>query len=180
METFIGLCYEKARRPERVSWMQVPFTVKFPLVGVGAPIHIFLPRVAAMLGTRAAHQQRRSGGQCPGSHCQPDRHPDPGAGEGGIQRGRSFWDSPFMKGQNGICSGITVRPWIWRKNLPERRCWRRSGAGEALKTRRCRWNSGRSAARAAIFPCCSKPLWKPRRSALSGCRKVLAHKEKLC
>ena len=54
METFIGLCYEKARHPERVSWMQVPFTVKFPLVGVGAPIHIFLPRVAAMLGTRAA------------------------------------------------------------------------------------------------------------------------------
>lgn len=54
IETFIGLCYEKARRPERVSWMQVPFTVKFPLVGVGAPIHIFLPRVAAMLGTRAA------------------------------------------------------------------------------------------------------------------------------
>ena len=38
-------------------------------------------------GNPGSHQQRRSGGQCPGSHCQPDRHPDPGAGEGGIQRG---------------------------------------------------------------------------------------------
>ena len=28
-------------------------TTKFPLIGVGAPIHIFLPRVAALLGTRA-------------------------------------------------------------------------------------------------------------------------------
>ena len=28
-------------------------TTKLPLIGVGAPIHIFLPRVAALLGTRA-------------------------------------------------------------------------------------------------------------------------------
>ena len=28
-------------------------TTRFPLIGVGAPIHIFLPRVAALLGTRA-------------------------------------------------------------------------------------------------------------------------------
>ena len=53
MDAFIALCYEKARNPEKVSWMRVPFTVEFPIVGVGAPVHIFLPPVAELLGTRA-------------------------------------------------------------------------------------------------------------------------------
>lgn len=53
MEQFIALCYERAVHPEKASWMKVPFTAGFPLVGVGAPVHIFLPRVAALLGTRA-------------------------------------------------------------------------------------------------------------------------------
>ena len=37
--------------PEKVGEAALNFRLNMPLVGVGAPIHIFLPRVAALLGT---------------------------------------------------------------------------------------------------------------------------------
>ncbi len=53
IEEFIEMTYRKARHPEETEWIGAPFSIRVPIVGVGAPVHIFLPRVAAMLGTRA-------------------------------------------------------------------------------------------------------------------------------
>ena len=43
----------KARTGEEKAWMRCRITTDLPIVGAGAPIHIFLPRVAALLGTEA-------------------------------------------------------------------------------------------------------------------------------
>ncbi len=45
--------YEAAVSGKRSSWVSQPFRAELPIVGVGAPIHIFLPRVARLLGTEA-------------------------------------------------------------------------------------------------------------------------------
>ncbi len=61
-------CYEQAKERENRSRQEESgagngasgntaelfLTTAYPLIGVGAPIHVFLPRVAALLGTRAA------------------------------------------------------------------------------------------------------------------------------
>ncbi|MDO5423282.1 MAG: hydantoinase/oxoprolinase family protein [Eubacteriales bacterium] len=49
---FLEWAYEDAKREEGTEWMRAAVTTELPIVGVGAPIHIFLPRVAKMLGTR--------------------------------------------------------------------------------------------------------------------------------
>lgn len=58
-EVLLGWCYEQARaRADGAgSGMEeecgLALTTGLPLIGVGAPIHVFLPRVAELLGTRA-------------------------------------------------------------------------------------------------------------------------------
>lgn len=53
IEEFLALAYRSARYPEEVSWVGTSFSTEIPIVGVGAPVHIFLSRVARLLGTRA-------------------------------------------------------------------------------------------------------------------------------
>ncbi len=53
LETYIAWCYQDAKDSESDSWMSQKITTNLPIVGVGAPIHVFLPRVAQLLGTRA-------------------------------------------------------------------------------------------------------------------------------
>ncbi|HCT91733.1 MAG TPA: hypothetical protein DF613_10205, partial [Lachnospiraceae bacterium] len=58
-ELLLGWCYEQAKarvdRAETASSEEcgLALTTSLPLIGVGAPIHVFLPRVAELLGTRA-------------------------------------------------------------------------------------------------------------------------------
>ncbi len=55
----LNACYEQARQkidePEKYEAAEglLDLTSRLPLIGVGAPIHVFLPRVAELLGTRA-------------------------------------------------------------------------------------------------------------------------------
>jgi N-methylhydantoinase A/oxoprolinase/acetone carboxylase beta subunit len=45
--------YEAAKRGEKPEWISLPLQSSLPVVGVGAPVHIFLPEVARLLGTQA-------------------------------------------------------------------------------------------------------------------------------
>ncbi|MGI6006669.1 MAG: hydantoinase/oxoprolinase family protein [Ruminococcus sp.] len=53
IEKFIEWSYNDAKSRKKDVWMSTAITTKLPIVGVGAPIHVFLPRVAKLLGTRA-------------------------------------------------------------------------------------------------------------------------------
>lgn len=53
IEKFIEWSYKDAKSKRKDVWMSTAITTKLPIVGVGAPIHVFLPRVAKLLGTRA-------------------------------------------------------------------------------------------------------------------------------
>jgi N-methylhydantoinase A/oxoprolinase/acetone carboxylase beta subunit len=52
-EAFILRAYESAGGGQGNSSLSLSFRTDFPLVGIGAPIHIFLEDVARLLGTRA-------------------------------------------------------------------------------------------------------------------------------
>ncbi|MDR2403505.1 MAG: hydantoinase/oxoprolinase family protein [Spirochaetaceae bacterium] len=52
-EAFILQGYESARKGQGSKSLSLSFRTDFSLVGIGAPIHIFLADVAKMLGTRA-------------------------------------------------------------------------------------------------------------------------------
>ena len=52
VEKLIEWNYEEAVKGEVNEWISQSFRTDLPIVGVGAPIHIFLPRVAELLGTR--------------------------------------------------------------------------------------------------------------------------------
>ncbi|MDR3146129.1 MAG: hydantoinase/oxoprolinase family protein [Treponema sp.] len=52
-EAFILRAYESAVKGEEGKSISLSFRTDFSLVGIGAPIHIFLPAVAELLGTRA-------------------------------------------------------------------------------------------------------------------------------
>jgi N-methylhydantoinase A/oxoprolinase/acetone carboxylase beta subunit len=52
-ERFIQQSYESARRGHRGAPLALAFKTDFALVGIGAPIHIFLADVAELLGTQA-------------------------------------------------------------------------------------------------------------------------------
>lgn len=45
--------FEEAWEGRKPEWMEIPFRMDMPVIGVGAPIHIFLPKVAELLGTKA-------------------------------------------------------------------------------------------------------------------------------
>ena len=53
IEAFIDENYEMARTGNRDSLLSMMFRTEYALVGIGAPIRIFLDDVAALLGTRA-------------------------------------------------------------------------------------------------------------------------------
>ncbi len=53
IEDLIACSYENAKSGTGGEWIRMPFQTDLPIIGVGAPIHIFLPRVAKLLGTRA-------------------------------------------------------------------------------------------------------------------------------
>lgn len=53
IEQFIEWSYADAKNKDKNPWMSTAITTDLPIVGVGAPIHVFLPRVAELLGTRA-------------------------------------------------------------------------------------------------------------------------------
>ena len=53
LQKFIEWSYRDAKARRKDPWMSTAVTTKLPLVGVGAPIHVFLPRVAKLLGTTA-------------------------------------------------------------------------------------------------------------------------------
>lgn len=58
-EMLLGWCYEQAKARvdglcrTRTEECGLALTTCLPLIGVGAPVHVFLPRVAKLLGTRA-------------------------------------------------------------------------------------------------------------------------------
>lgn len=53
VEQFIEWAYEDAVRAENSGWCHSTIRCELPIVGVGAPIHVFLPKVAELLGTKA-------------------------------------------------------------------------------------------------------------------------------
>ncbi len=53
VRTFIDWSFEEAYDGGKPGWVSVPITTELPLIGVGAPIHVFLPKVAGLFGTRA-------------------------------------------------------------------------------------------------------------------------------
>jgi hypothetical protein len=53
IEFFINESYETAKQGERGGLVSALFETGYSLVGIGAPIHIFLDDVAKMLGTKA-------------------------------------------------------------------------------------------------------------------------------
>ena len=53
VERFIDEGYERAKAPEQEGFLSFRFQTDFTLVGIGAPIHIFLDDVAQMLGTKS-------------------------------------------------------------------------------------------------------------------------------
>lgn len=57
LERFLEWAYEDAVRGNQGDWVSLPIRAELPIVGVGAPIHIFLPRVAKLLGTKAILNQ---------------------------------------------------------------------------------------------------------------------------
>lgn len=52
--------YEEAKKGSRPDWIMLALKSELPVVGVGAPVHIFLPRVAELLGTRAVVKESAS------------------------------------------------------------------------------------------------------------------------
>lgn len=52
--------YEDAVNGKKGDWISLPVRSELPIVGVGAPIHIFLPRVARLLGTEAIINENAS------------------------------------------------------------------------------------------------------------------------
>ncbi|HIS81810.1 MAG TPA: hypothetical protein IAB52_10170 [Candidatus Scatomonas merdavium] len=52
--------YEEAKKGGRTEWISLALKSGLPVVGVGAPVHIFLPRVAELLGTRAVVRESAS------------------------------------------------------------------------------------------------------------------------
>lgn len=52
--------YAEALTRKKPEWIRLALTTDLPIIGVGAPIHIFLPRVAQLLGTRAILHQYSS------------------------------------------------------------------------------------------------------------------------
>jgi N-methylhydantoinase A/oxoprolinase/acetone carboxylase beta subunit len=52
-EDFIEWSYQDAKRKRKKPLITMPPAVQIPLIGVGAPVHIFLPEVARLLGTQA-------------------------------------------------------------------------------------------------------------------------------
>lgn len=59
MEAFLRDCFEGREGTLLNSRLTTPAA----LIGVGAPTHIFLPKVAELLGTRRRHSAPRRGGQ---------------------------------------------------------------------------------------------------------------------
>ncbi len=53
VERFINDTYQAAKTGKPNQLLSIQFTTPFSLVGIGAPIHIFLKEVAALLGTHA-------------------------------------------------------------------------------------------------------------------------------
>lgn len=53
VERFINVSYDIAKRGSPAGLLDIAFTTNLVLTGVGAPIHVFLGDVAALLGTRA-------------------------------------------------------------------------------------------------------------------------------
>lgn len=53
VEQFIEWAYEDAVRNTPDDWASTKIQCHLPIVGVGAPIHVFLPKVAELLGTTA-------------------------------------------------------------------------------------------------------------------------------
>ena len=53
IERFINESYETAKTGKNNSYLSVKFETEFSLVGIGAPIHVFLDEVASLLGTKA-------------------------------------------------------------------------------------------------------------------------------
>ncbi|MCQ2509132.1 MAG: hypothetical protein MJ116_01520 [Lachnospiraceae bacterium] len=53
IEQYIEWAYEDSVRGEKSEWSTAAIRCELPIVGVGAPIHVFLPKVAELLGTTA-------------------------------------------------------------------------------------------------------------------------------
>ncbi len=53
VQQLVEWAFEEAYEGRKPEWMEIPFTTDMPIIGVGAPIHIFLPKVAELLGTKA-------------------------------------------------------------------------------------------------------------------------------
>ena len=60
VQELIEWSYEDAVSSEKSEWISLPIRSELPIVGVGAPIHIFLPRVARLLGTEAIINEHAS------------------------------------------------------------------------------------------------------------------------
>ncbi|MCQ2512343.1 MAG: hypothetical protein MJ092_03035 [Lachnospiraceae bacterium] len=52
-DVFLNCFYDQAVRDDEDRIGHTGITTPYPLIGIGAPIHVFLPRVAKYLGTRA-------------------------------------------------------------------------------------------------------------------------------
>ena len=53
VQQLVEWAFDEAWAGRRPEWMEMPFHTELPIIGVGAPIHIFLPKVAELLGTKA-------------------------------------------------------------------------------------------------------------------------------
>ena len=53
VQQMVEWAFEEAYAGRKPEWMEIPFHTDLPIIGVGAPIHIFLPKVAELLGTKA-------------------------------------------------------------------------------------------------------------------------------
>ena len=53
VRTLIESTFEEAYAGRKPEWMDFQIRTDLPIIGVGAPVHIFLPKVAELLGTRA-------------------------------------------------------------------------------------------------------------------------------
>lgn len=60
VQELIEWSYEDAVNGKKGDWISLPVRSELPIVGVGAPIHIFLPRVARLLGTEAIINENAS------------------------------------------------------------------------------------------------------------------------
>lgn len=67
-EALIEAFYEQARR-KKGGIAELSLTTPLPLVGIGAPIHVFLPEVAALFGTRAVLSEYAGVANAIGAAC---------------------------------------------------------------------------------------------------------------